>query len=320
MPDPADQNQAIHTEPNALTLGERLRSARKARALSLEQVASELHLSDSVIADLENDRFEQLGAPVYVRGHLRLYARMIGLAENDVLEAYREVAPESDIPPLVTSSSPVQQDLRLGLWGFWMLLVVVALAAVFYFFQPEPVSVRQVSMEPVATESTRLPDPIQRADEIPVITEEIVPVEKVTDVAAGLESFSGAANEPMTEVPAPASSETNALPPGLAESIEAESVSAAPDVATGSQREIKLTLIFAEETWAEISDVDSRLLFGLQQPGVRRELAGQPPFRLNLGNARGVNIYVDDSPYSIPEDRISANNVARFEIEAPSDE
>jgi len=320
MPGPADQAQETHTESNALSLGERLRSARKARALTLEQVARELHLNDSVILDLENDRFEQLGAPVYVRGHLKLYARMIGLAENDVLEAYRELAPESDLPPLVTSSSPDQQDLRLGLWGFWMLLVVVSLAAVFYFFQSEPANIRNTSVEPVIVESQDIPVPVRREDVAQVTAEEAVPVDQVIDTVVTAESIPEIADEPVIEDPVPVvSSETIPSVP-VVESLQDESVPGAPEEGIQDDQEIQLTLIFAEESWVEISDVDGRLLFGLQQPGVRRELAGQLPFRLNLGNARGVNIYVNDIPYSIPEQRINTNNVARFEIETLSDE
>jgi cytoskeleton protein RodZ len=61
----------------SLGIGERLRSARKARALTLEQAAETLHLDESVILALEEERFEALGAPVFVRGHLRAYARLL---------------------------------------------------------------------------------------------------------------------------------------------------------------------------------------------------------------------------------------------------
>ncbi len=86
----------------ALGLGERLRSARKARALTLEQAAFSIRLEASVLRALEDERYEVLGAAVFVRGHLKAYARLLGLSEEAVLVAYRASDPNADAPPTVT--------------------------------------------------------------------------------------------------------------------------------------------------------------------------------------------------------------------------
>ncbi len=320
---PGGQSSGEESDVGSLSLGDRLRSARKARALSLDQVARELHLEESIIADLENERFESLGAPVFVRGHLKLYARLIGLNEDDVLQAYRQVAPGSDEPPLVASSQPVQQDINLGLWGFWVLVVVVLLAVVFYVFQPEPAAVARVdrqspAAEPADRSARDVPESAGEAvavlpaagspDRVPPAGPDAEPGPDTADESAAGREPPGAALAP--ESPAPAvitpAAVTAGTPPGDS------------DAAQGGQ-ETRLILIFGEESWVEISDADRRLLFGLQQPGVRRELSGRPPFRVLLGNARSVNIYVNDTPYSIPDDQIR-RNVARFEIGPPAND
>lgn len=86
----------------ALGLGERLRSARKARALTLEQAAFTLRLEVPVLRALEDERYEALGAAVFVRGHLKAYAKLLGLSEEAVLAAYRSADPNADAPPKVT--------------------------------------------------------------------------------------------------------------------------------------------------------------------------------------------------------------------------
>ncbi len=86
----------------ALGLGERLRSARKARALTLEQAAFSIRLEASVLRALEDERYEALGAAVFVRGHLKAYARLLGLSEEAILAAYRASDPNADAPPTVT--------------------------------------------------------------------------------------------------------------------------------------------------------------------------------------------------------------------------
>ena len=65
----------------ALGLGERLRSARKARALTLEQAAFTLRLEASVLRALEDERYAALGAGVFVRGHLKAYAKLLDLIQ-----------------------------------------------------------------------------------------------------------------------------------------------------------------------------------------------------------------------------------------------
>ncbi|MDP2323076.1 MAG: helix-turn-helix transcriptional regulator [Gammaproteobacteria bacterium] len=86
----------------ALGLGERLRSARKGRALTLQQAAFTLRLEESVLRALEDERYEVLGAAVFVRGHLKAYAKLLGLSEEVVLTAYRASDPSADAPPKVT--------------------------------------------------------------------------------------------------------------------------------------------------------------------------------------------------------------------------
>ncbi|MBC6944326.1 MAG: hypothetical protein DWB47_02500 [Gammaproteobacteria bacterium] len=124
----------------ALGLGERLRSARKARALTVAQVAEALHLEEPMVLALEEDRFEAMGAPVFVRGHLRRYAQLVGLAPDAVLEAYRAAVPESVAPPPLARSRIEPEALRIGPWLLWLIgaLVVIGLAIAFSGGPEEP--------------------------------------------------------------------------------------------------------------------------------------------------------------------------------------
>lgn len=126
-------DEAFQHGPRAqagLGLGERLRSARKARALSVTQVAEALHLEEPMVLALEEDRFEAMGAPVFVRGHLRRYAQLVGLAPDVVLEAYRAAVPESVAPPPLARARIEPEAMRIGPWLFWLVgaLIVAGLA------------------------------------------------------------------------------------------------------------------------------------------------------------------------------------------------
>lgn len=94
------------------SIGARLVAARKARKLDIEKVATELKLDVSTIRALENDDRAALPASIFVKGYLRNYARLVGLAEEDLLRTYTEQAGE--LPPLtVTRISKPAPMLRL---------------------------------------------------------------------------------------------------------------------------------------------------------------------------------------------------------------
>ena len=116
--------------PTSLGLGERLRSARKARALSMAQVAEALRLEEASVVALEEGRFEAMGAPVFVRGHLKRYAALVGLNVEVVLEAYRAAAPGSDAPPMIARPRAQADFGRIGPWAWWLLAAVIIIAAI----------------------------------------------------------------------------------------------------------------------------------------------------------------------------------------------
>lgn len=123
-----EQQEAARGPATALGLGERLRSARKARALSVRQVADELRLEEPGILALEEGRFDDMGAPVFVRGHLRRYAQLVGLPPDAVLDAYRAAAPTSDAPPALARRAP-SEGMRLPGWVFGAVGVLVVAGA-----------------------------------------------------------------------------------------------------------------------------------------------------------------------------------------------
>ncbi|MGH2608579.1 MAG: helix-turn-helix domain-containing protein [Tepidiformaceae bacterium] len=60
-------------------IGMTLRSARIQRGLSIEQVAQDTRISARFLEALEDEAFQELPAPVYVRGFLRSYANYLRL-------------------------------------------------------------------------------------------------------------------------------------------------------------------------------------------------------------------------------------------------
>jgi cytoskeleton protein RodZ len=310
MPDKVKKTELAHQEsrvvskPSALGLGERLRSARKARALSLEHVSETLHLDETIILALEDERFDVLGAPVFVRGHLKAYARLVGLSPESVLEAFHETDQLPEVLPTPGRETNHSVTVNPVLWGFWAVVILLAFGLGVYLLlgddgrPPEPAPVAS----PVERESDlSLGEPISGK----VSPDESAPIEE--EIREQVVTMPVSNN---TSEPEPESDDFVAAP--QAEIEQSAEVMSAP-VPVLTDEPMRLSLHFHEESWVEISDADRRLLFGLQRKGRRRELTGEPPFELLLGNANGIEVLLNDRPYSIPVTAISGK-VARFSI------
>lgn len=67
--------------------GERLRIAREAAGLSIDDVAARLRMPHRVVRSLESEDWSRLGAPVFVRGQVRSYSRLLGLTTAPMMDA-----------------------------------------------------------------------------------------------------------------------------------------------------------------------------------------------------------------------------------------
>lgn len=63
-----------------------LRQAREQAGLSLVEVAGQLKMPARVLQSIETEQWDQLGAPVFVRGQLRSYARLLKVDLGPLLE------------------------------------------------------------------------------------------------------------------------------------------------------------------------------------------------------------------------------------------
>ncbi len=166
----------------ALGLGERLRSARKARALTLEQAAFTLRLEVPALQALEDERFGALGAAVFVRGHLKAYARLLGLSEEAVLEAYRATDPAADAPPKVTrelekplTSTPGPLAIATA------VLFVVAAMLLLYILGGNQGPAPSVPDTGVVLDPAPVPDggPVSQPITLPALAPEVQPAAEV---------------------------------------------------------------------------------------------------------------------------------------------
>lgn len=119
--------ESVHSDENALTLGQKLRSAREALNLSIADVAAKTNLKKSHIESLESDIFILKNvAPTFVRGYVRNYVKFLRLPESLISSVnYGEVT----IPKEVTKVSPVNTSSNYQGKSLKYLTILVLLAA-----------------------------------------------------------------------------------------------------------------------------------------------------------------------------------------------
>lgn len=91
--------------------GTRLRQAREAAGLTLEDVGQRLRMPVQVVKSLEQEQWQKLGAPVFVRGQLRSYARLLGVDVSELLEQ-AQVGPV--VPPTLVSHTHTPRARRIA--------------------------------------------------------------------------------------------------------------------------------------------------------------------------------------------------------------
>ncbi|GEM_PF-4491270 len=72
------------------TIGEFLKRERELRQISLEEIAEETKVSMGRLRALEANQFDQLPAPIYIRGFVRIYAEYIGLDPAEVMMRFED--------------------------------------------------------------------------------------------------------------------------------------------------------------------------------------------------------------------------------------
>jgi hypothetical protein len=100
-----------------------LSRARRARAITLEDVERDTHVSRRYLEALENEDFSIFPAPVYARGFLRTYSRYLGLNAEELIRIFPNGDLTVDITPLPTVTRPPAELINVN----WLVAGLVAI-------------------------------------------------------------------------------------------------------------------------------------------------------------------------------------------------
>ncbi|MET0088513.1 MAG: RodZ domain-containing protein [Candidatus Thiodiazotropha sp.] len=318
-----DENEAVtvsHQGP-----GPQLERSRKNLGLNLSEVAARLHLTSAVVKALEADDYEQLPRPVFVKGYLKNYARLLGLNEEAIVAEYQRLLPEDQ--DAVVNVAPVRREkprkplhsgsgiMRLFTWG----IILILAGTLFFWWQTRseleeiaPVASPADSISNNDAAETREPvetptdvDPVamdsgvtQPREFEPIEVIEVIPVEE-----EALSEQAILAPEPISEAP----EEPQQTAPEA-------SVPAPEPAPAGTSK--TLVFRFNAPCWTEVRDRDGkvRMIGEMQADTVRRLSSEYGPFNVVLGDVDAVSLTIDGQPFDLKSR--SRGKVARFTLDS----
>jgi cytoskeleton protein RodZ len=275
-------------------IGARLRSARERSRLTILQAAEKLHVDADILEALEAENFAALGAPVYVKGHLRHYAELVGESPEALFDLYSQGARPAQ-PDLTRIPRAQPDDTRGLVMPAAIVLIGFALAGTVWW-------VSSLSHRPLHTTGER-PVPVTVGPAAPVPQEQTMPV-----------ALSGEVTSPgRAEAPAASASASPSAPVALPSRSVAVSA-ARPIIVPAGQIDVVLT--YNADSWTEVYDATGRkLLYGLSNGPATRRVEGVPPLSVMLGNASEVSVEVGGHTASISR-FVRSDHTARFLIAA----
>jgi cytoskeleton protein RodZ len=286
--------------------GARLRAARERLGLSLQQVADRLRLNPSVIEGIEADNYTGLGAPVYVRGHLRRVADLVGESGSEIEALFRNGGSNHGMPDLtriVTQKYRIgQQSPRLGTWPTVIIGALILIGGLVWWAMqqaPRASSGSQVIEIPVTQTGAAPGAPASSvADAQPAAQEPgSAPAGTISvgpgAVSAGPEPGAVNAGSQPAAMSGTQAAASNGRPPLAPNATISPSLSKQP-IPRAAVSGDKLALHFREDSWVEAYSADgTRLFYDVGSAGTQHDLAGPGPWRLVLGNADGVTLVVN---------------------------
>ncbi len=285
-------------------IGKLLKEEREKRGLSIEDVYKATKISIMNIEAIEKGKMDMLPHPVYTRGFIKSYAEFLKIDPLPLLEAYEEntsfVSEEITKEPQ-SSPLPVEDRGKGKLWFLLILLVVLIGLTILLFkireHQMQQFNKKRSSILKEVPETSEL-----KKKNIPMVTNNTQ--EKSTQkrkennasISATTPIFKGTNN---TTYPISSEKETNASNtsrPGILSNATLPSSKNATKSPEQSRQLHQVKVIAKDLCWmrGDIDNNSTKEVF--LRKGQHTIFKFQNHMDLKLGNAGGVDIFLDGKP------------------------
>ena len=316
----ADKVGASEPPVASVSVGQALQTARLAKGLSASDVAKALKLSLRQVDALEADDWQSLPCNTIIRGFVRNYARLLGL-DSDRLMAELDrltLPPAAELEMSAGTPVSLPQEGRVDRRDFIRVfsgLIVLLLAVAAYYFLPQEVWLSTVSALKSATQSAAV-KPVADAPSPAAVAD--APANVANDAGTSAASDSAALTAPAANavdaqaaLPVAASPVADASPAANAASPAPTPVASAAPTVPGAA---VLSFAFEQPSWVEVRDASGKVVYSKKNDaGTQRDVEGQPPFAVVIGNAGYVTLHYKGKKVDLSSR--SKGDVARLTVE-----
>lgn len=290
-------------------IGDELRKARETQKLSIEDVASRLHLSVKQINALEQDEFAVFGSAMLIRGFIKSYARVLSLDPEPLLDTHRKLNPQDQLQAIAYQSDNVVSVKAPSVSKFNALIfVVLALLSLIV------VAVYQY----VSHQNSALP----LEKEVSVDLQQNTATDPLPEVALPAAERDAGVDANVTEVPLPKASEATvghtqktidkSVTQAATEPVDPiKAAPAKPDSVQPGMAKVKVVL--TAPSWISVQDKNGKTVFSkLAQVGAEEYVEGVPPLKFHIGNASGTQLIFNGQAVDLNAN--TNNNIARITL------
>jgi cytoskeleton protein RodZ len=314
------------------SIGARLKAGRERMGMTLLQLAEKLHVDPKVLEAVEADQFDQLGASVYARGHIKRYAELVNENGAELVAHYSAIT-KPVMPDLTQLPKAAHHaDLRKLVLPSLVVLIAFALVGMVWWILQNVQNTPSAGPQPVPVATD--------AEAATAVSSDVPTGDASTTTPPAAETPATAPNEPAragqpatpSAAPGPRPSATAAPrralvgnpPPRAGTTAGAVSTAqiskaslkrdaqAAADRARG--RIVSVTLKFSADSWVEVYDSKGeRLFYDIGAASSSHSVSGSPPLRVVLGNAPAVSLDINGKAAKLPAS-VMQDSGAQFTI------
>ena len=304
-------------------LGALLKGLRDKMGYTIPQTADAMCLSELIIRQLENEEFDSLPEPPYIRGYLRNYAKLAETDSAELINCYESLrgADPADLQHNFKRSSTINSQQKKGLSPVLLQLLFLALLLGLLVAASMVPAVNQWIKNTWDSFSNQATSQSESATDNPLLTGTMpVPTPLPTDIDpkkgnSPQKKPSISPNKPK-EKPTTDKNTTDSVDSNKDKSnikVGKENKDEA-QIPTSNNGIIKIKLVFSKEVWMRIKDGNKKTVFeGQNRSGQEKSLELKKPLTFRVGNAQGLSLFVNGKAVDIKA--YTKGNIANFTLE-----
>lgn len=307
-----------NTEQTPITVGKLLSQARERMGLTQEAVAERLCLKVSTVREIDEDIKPAGVEPTFLRGYMRLYARMVNVAESELNALLKTGEPiaMSTVSPMQSYSLGKKRKKREG-WLMkvtWLIVILlIAMVGVWWWQDHQAQKSELTTManqnDLILSQQNNVENSTESPSDVPdnsainaPLTAESTPIDLAPAQPIDTQVME---SQPVKTVPLPNAPNTTVTVDRAQTHDEPEAAPVVQDA---------LVMSFKGPCWLEVRDANNKILFsGTKNNGDKLDLQGTPPYRLNIGAPANVDAQFNGNVVDLSR-FIKANRPAKLKV------